>query len=96
MRNKMYTFLLIAFVVACNFASYYATTYWREAEVVAFEDDELAVLEDEYGHIWTVRTDELVLHQKVKMTVRTNLTDNTIKDDYISKIKVIGYTIKIN
>lgn len=93
--KRVYLFLLL-FVVLFSFASIYETTYWRDAEVVAFEDDDLTVLEDEYGHVWTVQTDELELHQNVKLTIKTNCTDSIVKDDYITQIKVIGYKIKIN
>lgn len=94
MKKRVYLFLLL-FLIIFSFASIYETTYWRDAEVVAFEDDDLVVLEDEYGHVWTVQTDELKLRQNVKLTIKTNCTDNTNRDDYITQIKVIGYKIKI-
>lgn len=79
--------LLLVFIVLPGIVGNYEHHYTIDAEVVKISDD-LIVAEDNRGYLWQFCGNGYEVGQKVKMTMFTNYTHDTIFDDEIEKVKI--------
>lgn len=81
----------IVIVIGMCWASYFGNHYTVNATVVAVDDatnTNVITFEDTRGQLWRYATNELFEEgQKVKLTFDTNMSDNIITDDIITKVK---------
>lgn len=78
--------VLASIVLILLTTSFISTTYTREA-IVERVTTECVVLRDTCGNLWEYDTVDVVEGQRVKLIMNTNLTDNDVTDDIITKIK---------
>lgn len=85
--DQIYPFtfvLLIAFVILVITE----TTYTKKGVITSVNDYKIQIT-DEGGFIWEVEGDNFKVGDHVVLTMDTNHTDDTIKDDIVKKIKKI-------
>lgn len=89
-KMRMIRDLLIAVVLLFGiaFCSYYSFTYTRTAIVTKVENGKVTVTEKD-GYVWEFYGDGFSVNDYVEMTMDTNNTDSTIKDDIVKKVKKI-------
>jgi hypothetical protein len=91
MLKKIEKIVVVVILVGMCFASYIGNHYTVKATVVAVDDatnTSVITFEDTRGELWRYATNECFEEgQKVKLTFDTNLTDNIITDDIITKVK---------
>lgn len=79
--------ITVVFFVIPGIAGYIENHYWRDAQVVEIENENV-VMEDRIGHIWVFEGDGFEVGDNVKMYMFNNYTDSIITDDEIIKIKI--------
>lgn len=87
--KKIIIAIIIGALLALGIYSFYwyDTHYTRKNCIVVSCTENTVVFEDEQGHLWEAYTQGLKVGDKADLTMFTNHTDNTIKDDVITKIK---------
>ena len=81
-NNIKYLLVFIIAFVLMNIATFYETTYSRQAVAIE-ETAEGIIFMDNYEHTWIVDTEEIALGQKAKLIIRTNCSEDIIDDDYV-------------
>ena len=90
MKNFLFTLLLfVLFICFIGLLGTVESTYNRTARVVCVENN-IVTVEDESGHSWELKTDELKEGQEVVLKMKDNNTDSIIKDDIIIDYKING------
>ena len=88
LRNILGAVVVVVLVLAPGMIGGTIQTHYHQVGVVtAINGDEVTVM-DNRGELWVYSTNkEFALCDKVKLTMFTNYTDDTIYDDVIVKIK---------
>ena len=76
----------LCFLVVPGIAGFAETHYSHTAIVSEVDGDEI-LIEDSTGNLWEYEGEGYKVGDKLKVTFYTNLTDNTKRDDIITKIK---------